>query len=310
VEFIIKIIDKFQGLSDGMKRFIVIAGAVAAAIGPILIAGGTLLMWMGGLMKTLGPVISALSKFSGIAKGLVAVLAAITSPVGLTVLAITGLATAFGIAYAKSETFRNVVSGALNGVKEVVLIVKDAIVGFVQNLFENIKMFWEENGESVLNAFKNIWNAILQAVQFVVPAIELLFKGLMLVIQLVWENIKGVITGALDVIMGTVKIFTGVFTGDFSSMWEGVKQIFSGAIQVVWNVFSLLFYGRIIKGVGSLVKIFSGSIKGLWTSVVGFFKNMFTGSVNQVTNLYNRSIHIGNLIRSAFSKVIDVMKNR
>src|SRR5699024_5327597 len=134
VEFIIKIIDKFQGLSDGMKRFIVIAGAVAAAIGPILIAGGTLLMWMVGLMKTLGPVISALSKFSGIAKGLGAVLAAITSPVGLTVLAITGLATAFGIAYAKSETFRNVVSGALNGVKEVVLIVKDAIVGFVQNL--------------------------------------------------------------------------------------------------------------------------------------------------------------------------------
>lgn len=310
VEFAIKVIQKFQGMSDGMKRFIVIAGAVAAAIGPILIAGGTLLMWIGGLMKTLGPVISALSKFSGIAKGLGAVLAAITSPVGLTVLAITGLATAFGIAYTKSETFRNVVSGALNGVKEVVLIVKDAIVGFVQNLFENIKMFWEENGESVLNAFKNIWNAILQAVQFVVPAIELLFKGLMLVIQLVWENIKGVITGALDVIMGTVKIFTGVFTGDFSSMWEGVKQIFSGAIQVVWNVFSLLFYGRIIKGVGSLVKIFSGSIKGLWTSVVGFFKNMFTGSVNQVTNMYNRVVNIGNLIRSGFSKVIDAMRNR
>src|SRR5699024_6219002 len=185
-----------------------------------------------------------------------------------------------------------------------------AVVGFAQELFNKIREFWTENGEQVMEAFKNSWNMVLAAVEFVSPAIELLFKGLMLVIQLVWENIKGVITGALDVIMGTVQIFTGVFTGDFSKMWEGVKQLFVGAIKVIWNVFSLLFYGRIIKSVGSLVKIFSGSIKGLWTKVVGFFKNMFTGSVQQVTNLYNRAISLSNLIRSGMSNAINGAKTR
>src|SRR5699024_8961453 len=304
VEFIIKIIDKFQGLSDGMKRFIVIAGAVAAAIGPILIAGGTLLMWRGGLMKTLGPVISALSKFSGIAKGLGAVLAAITSPVGLTVLAITGLATAFGIAYAKSETFRNVVSGALNGVKEVVLIVKDAIVGFVQSLFENIKMFWEENGETVLNAFKNIWNAILQAVQFVAPLIQAIFGQLMEFISNIWEGIKGVITGALEVIKGTVNVFAGVFTGDFSRMWEGVKQIFSGAINMIVNLLKITFIGQIITNIIGFVGRFSELIKSLVSKVLSYFKNLTMSAINIITSLVRNAISLANKLREMFSSII------
>jgi len=193
---------------------------------------------------------------------------------------------------------------------EVVMIVKDAVVGFAQELFSKVQEFWQSNGEQVMQALQNAWTGVLKVVEFVAPAVSLIFQGLMLVIQLVWENIKGAISGALNVIMGLVKVFSGIFTGDFTKMWEGVKQLFFGAIQTIWNVFSLLFYGRILKSVGSLVKLFAGSIRSLWTSVVGFFKNMFTGSVNQVTNLYNRSIHIGNLIRSAFSKVIDVMKNR
>ena len=310
VEFIIKIIDKFQGLSDGMKRFIVIAGAVAAAIGPILIAGGTLLMWIGGLMKTLGPVISALSKFSGIAKGLGAVLAAITSPVGLTVLAITGLATAFTIAYKKSETFRNVVNGALNGVKEVVLIVKDAIVEFVQSLFENIKMFWEENGETVLNAFKNIWNAILQAVQFVVPLIQAIFGQLMEFISNIWEGIKGVITGALEVIKGTVNVFAGVFTGDFSRMWEGVKQIFSGAINMIVNLFKITFIGQIITNIIGFVGRFSELIRGLVSKVLSYFKNLAMSAINIITSLVRNAISLANKLREMFSSIINALKNR
>src|SRR5699024_7956823 len=121
---------------------------------------------------------------------------------------------------------------------------------------------------------------------------------------------KGTIQGALNMILGIVSIFTGIFTGDFQMMWEGVKQLFFGAIQFVWNLFSLMFYGRILRGVTSLVTLFTGSIRGLWTTVVAFFKNMFIGAVKQVSSLYNRTVNIGNLIRSAFSKVIDIMKNR
>ena len=310
IDFMGNLAEKFSNMSDKTQKLIVVFSGIVAAIGPLLALGGTLLIWTSSVVKAFGALSTSIGTVGTLAKTLGAALGALTSPVSLTILAIGGLATAFGIAYAKSETFRDVVHRALSGIMEIAMIVKDAVVGFAQELFNKIREFWTENGEQVMEAFKNSWNMVLAAVEFVSPAIELLFKGLMLVIQLVWENIKGIITGALDVIMGTVQIFTGVFTGDFSKMWEGVKQLFVGAIKVIWNVFSLLFYGRIIKSVGSLVKIFSGSIKGLWTKVVGFFKNMFTGSVQQVTNLYNRAISLSNLIRSGMSNAINGAKTR
>ena len=303
-EFIGNMAKRFTGLSDETKKMIVVIASIAASFGPLFLVLGTAVMWFGSLMKTIGPLMATIGKMGGITKVLGAAFTALTGPVGLTVLAITGLATAFGIAYAKSETFRNIVGGVLNGIKDVALIVKDAVVGFAQELFTKVKAFWQSDGEQVMQALQNAWTGVLKVVEFVAPAVSLIFKGLMIVIQMVWENIKGAINGALNVIMGLVKVFSGLFTGDFSKMWEGVKQIFTGAIQTVWNVFSLLFYGRIIKGVGSFVKIFSGSIRSLWTSVVGFFKNMFTGSVNQVTNLYNRATNIGNLIKNGLSGAI------
>jgi phage-related protein len=39
------------------------------------------------------------------------------------------------------------------------------------------------------------------------------------------DSVKGVIDGALKIIMGLIKVFAGLFTGDFSKMWEGIKTI-------------------------------------------------------------------------------------
>src|SRR5699024_2786868 len=69
----------------------------------------------------------------------------------------------------------------------------------------------------------------------------------------------------------------------------------------------LLFYGRIIKGVGSLVRLFSGSIRSLWTNVVNFFKGMFTGATTQATNLFNRVISIGRNIKTGFNNIVSAM---
>src|SRR5699024_8756107 len=225
VDFMAEVLGKISKLSDESKKMIVVVGGIAASLGPLLAIGGTVIIWFGSLMKAISPVLLGLGKMSASGGVLSGVLAALTGPVGLTVLAITGLATAFGIAYAKSETFRDIVGRALNGIKDVALIVKDAVVGFAQELFAKVKAFWQSDGEQVMQALQNAWTGVLKVVEFVAPAVSLIFKGLMMVIKMVWENIKGAINGALNVIMGLVKIFSGIFTGDFTKMWEGVKQL-------------------------------------------------------------------------------------
>jgi uncharacterized protein YjbJ (UPF0337 family) len=85
-------------------------------------------------------------------------------------------------------------------------------------------------------------------------------------------NSKNVIQGAFTFIMGAVKVFTGLFTGDFGKMWEGIKQMFYGAIQFVWRYVNLMFVGRILKAGKALFTGLKAAVSVGWKSIVGFFK--------------------------------------
>lgn len=332
VTFIGTLADKFTGLSDRTKTIGIAIAGVAAAIGPLLAVGGTMLIWFGSLMKTISPIVAKLggeAGFVGALKALASRFSFLLGPVGIAIGVITTLGTVFTVAYAKSETFRNIVNNLVQKFREFIptivsfgqsvyqnfmsLVVPavQAVKTFFLDMFAKVKQFWQSDGQQVIQAITNGVNLVRSTVGAVMPVITTIigtaFKLALAVVRMVWENIKGVINGGLNVIMGLVRIFTGLFTGDFSKMWQGVKDIFFGAIQVVWNGFQLLFYGRIIKGVGSLVRLFSGSIRSLWTNVVNFFKGMFTGAVGQATNLFNRVISIGRSLNTGFNNIVRSM---
>ena len=335
----------FTSLSDEQKKMIGIFSAVAVAAGPLLMAFGSIAIFVGGVVKAVGPLLKGIGSlvtgftavtsktmtFGAAFPKLASFIGLLTGPIGITIGVITLLGTAFTVAYAKSETFRNIIQGLIQRFKEfiptivsfaqsiytnfmnLVIPAVTAVKTFFLDMFAKIKQFWQSDGQQVITAITNGVNIVKAVVSAVMPVITTIigtaFKLALAVVKMVWENIKGVINGALNVIMGLVRVFSGIFTGDFSKMWQGVKQIFSGAIQVVWNGFQLLFYGRIIKGVGSLVKIFSGSIRSLWTTVVNFFRGMFTGAVSQVTSMFNRVISIGRSLNSGFNSIIRGMVN-
>src|SRR5699024_265839 len=211
------------------------------------------------------------------------------------------------------ENFVHGIQYKFHQLKEQLNLAFTAISTFFKQMLDKMTAFWHSDGQQIIEAIKNAVTLIKNIISVTMPIITTIigtaFKLALAIVKMVWENIKGVINGALNVIMGLVRVFSGIFTGDFSKMWEGVKQIFTGAIQVIWNGFQLLFYGRIINGVGSLVKIFSGSIRSLWTTVVNFFKGMFTGAVSQVTSMFNRVISIGRSLNSGFNSIIRGMVN-
>lgn len=323
------LMDKFTGLDDRTKMIGIAIAGVAAAIGPLLAVGGTMLIWAGSLVKTFAPIVARFREASGILGILKIAFGALISPVGITIGVIAGLGAAFAIAYTKSETFRGIVQNLITRFREFIptivsfgqtiysnfmtLVVPavQAVKTFFLDMFAKVKQFWQSDGQTVIQAITNGVNFVKTIVSAVMPVVTAIigtaFKLALAVVKMVWENIKGVINGGLNIIMGLVRVFSGIFTGDFSKMWQGVKQIFSGAIQLVWNGFQLLFYGRLLKGVGSLVKLFSGSIRSLWTTVVNFFKNMFTGAVGQATSLFNRVISIGISLNSGFNNIVSGM---
>ena len=167
-----------------------------------------------------------------------------------------------------------------DALKTVALPVLQDAISFIKQKFGEIKQFWDQNGQQIIQAVQNVWKGIAAIIQVFAPIIAMIVKS-------VWENVKGIIDGALKVIMGIIKVFAGLFTGDFGKMWEGIKQIFVGAVQAIWNWINLMFLGKILgvfKSAGrSLVK----EAQWIWYNVKNFFFNLWKNVINIVTNLKN-----------------------
>ncbi|MED4851201.1 tape measure protein [Caldifermentibacillus hisashii] len=196
----------------------------------------------------------------------------------------------------------------VDGVKPLL----NEVISFVMAQVGKLTAFWDSNGSQIMQAVSNVFNFI----KSVMTSPVVLF-----VIQTIWGAIKNVISGALDMIMGVVKIFSGLFTGDWSKLWEGIKQLFSGAIDFISGLMTLQFLGGLKTIFMNLLKSGTGLMQAMWTSIVnffknfgsnvsatatemvgkviGYFKNLFTGATNVFGQLRTFGASIWNALKEA-----------
>jgi hypothetical protein len=134
------------------------------------------------------------------------------------------------------------------------------ISSYLQIKFWGIVGWWKENGDQIVQAFKNIWKAIKPVVKWLV--------------KFIWDSIKGLIDGIIQFFEGFLEFFSGVFTGDWDKAWEGIKDMFFGAVKAILNFFNLygiggikkLLLGLVKDGVKIIAKLVSG-FKTQWNSI-------------------------------------------
>jgi tape measure domain-containing protein len=170
-----------------------------------------------------------------------------------------------------------------NTIKSIALPILQDAISFIKSTLDELKKFWNENGEQIIQAVKNFFNVLAVIFNAIAPVI-------LFILKMLWDNVKGVISGALDIIMGLIKVFAGLFTGDFSKMWEGIKQLFFGAIEFVWNLINLLMVGRILGGIKAFSTKTVGLFKDLWAKTVEIFKNLDTYVMNIVSSFTSKII--------------------
>lgn len=332
-------VDWFSSLSDGSKRSIVIFGGIAAAIGPVVFGLGAFISTVGNAVTVLAPLLASIAKADGLISFLSTkvpilgtVFTALTGPIGIVLGVLAGLAVAFTIAYKKSETFRNFVNGAINSVKQTfsnfiqfiqpfIDSVKNvfkqavsAIVDFAKDIWSQINGFFNENGISIVQALQNICNFIKaifefilnfvikpimfdiwQVMQFIWPAVKALIVS-------TWENIKGVIQGALNIILGFIKFFSSLFTGNWRGVWDGIVMILKGTVQLIWNLIQLWFVGKIL----GVVRYFGGLLKGLISGIWSVIKGIFTKSLSAI---WNATKSIFGFLYNSVKSIFTNMKN-
>jgi phage-related minor tail protein/SLT domain-containing protein len=298
-----------EGMSPAGKTATLIFAGIAAAIPPVLAVIGVLIGAFGNIIGALAPVVSYVSKAGGLLNVLRTAFLAINPPVAITIGALTALGVGFVALYKKSETFRGFIDGLVGKVKELgqsmmngLKSALETVKSFLSQQIGVLKKFWEDNSSTIIAAAQNIgkvvsavFTAIGKVISFVMPAVLAIIKS-------VWGNIKGVISGALNVIMGLVKIFSGLFAGNFSKMWEGIKQVFSGAVQFLWNFIQLQMFGKLL----SLGKIFITSFKGVFTSMWTALKGIFTKGAGAAKD---GVIAAWNLLKSITTGIFNAYKN-
>lgn len=204
----------------------------------------------------------------------------------------TALLKSLGMNQATITTVVNTVSSIKQAISEFL----SEIWSFMTAIGTQIAQFWLENGSQIKQAFSDCWSIASEIIKSVMPIIVAVFQFAWPIIKEIvigtLEAIRDFIQGILKVILGIVKVFSSLFTGDWAGVWEGVKEIWFGALEAIWGYLQLWGVGRVLKwlgkfgdDIGRLFGKFWGDIKKIWNDALADLYVFFGSKLETITRL-------------------------
>ncbi|MEE5987191.1 phage tail tape measure protein [Ligilactobacillus equi] len=232
-------------LPKPIKSTIASVTLLAIAIGPLLIAVGSMITAIGSIKKVMTGL-SIAKKVKDIANSFK--LLTILNPTTLGIGAVIALGAAFVLAYKKIKPFREFINGIgkgiIKGLRPVITMV-GTIGNSLKKLFNSMKSYFSENGLSFLQAFANVFKVVAIAIgasmSGIIVTIRVALNLIKNIFSTTWGSIEQIVGGVFTAIGGLLKVFAGLFTGNWQLLWSGVKDIFSG----IWDSFKGIVGGVI-----------------------------------------------------------------
>ena len=227
-EFIAKLVDWFNSLSEKQQQMIAKIGLIVAAIGPVLLIGGKLLIGIGQLM-TFAPKIVA---FGGmIAKAFTALKAAIAvvsfNPIVLGI----GAAIAAGVLIyknwdtikAKAEELKNAISEKWTSIKETISTKMQEMNDTATQKSQELKNGVSAENEATRQAIQQKWDAMKTAVST---------KA---------ESMKTAASQKFDAMRSDVTSKIEGLKSDATEKWEAMKTAASSAFNAMKSTATSIF---------------------------------------------------------------------
>ncbi|MFP4878710.1 peptidoglycan DD-metalloendopeptidase family protein [Mammaliicoccus sciuri] len=302
--FISKIVNSSPAVGAFIGILAALVGGLMTLIPPIALAR-TAFGGLGGAAVANGKKVGFMSKALGVLRGAFKLL---LGPWGILIAA---LVTGFVIAYKKSETFRNIVNAALNGVKNTFITIGNVVKGFFQ-LFQgngqdgvimlskilppNVVVGLTNFANTVKNTFFIVFNAIkgfaiqigsqigafwakngteiTQAVKNVATIISTTFS-------FIWNN---VIKPIMTLIWNLMKFIWPGIKALVVSVWNNIKGVIQGALNIILGtikIFSSILTGNWKGAWNGLVQVLKGVVQLIWNLV----QLWFVGKIVKVAKL-------------------------
>lgn len=121
--------------------------------------------------------------------------------------------------------------------------------------------------------------------------------------ETVWDSIKQIIDGAINIIKGIIQTFIGLVTGDWTKFTEGLKAIWSGMWQTIENI---------VAGAWTLLKTAFNVLKeniasfftGMVESAFNWGKNLISGFIDGIKSMVGA---VGNAVSGVVGGVKDFL---
>lgn len=238
-------VNRFAKLPSPVKNSILVLTGLAAILGPMTIGIAALITSIGKIRGVLTGL-SIAKKIKDIANSFK--LLTILNPTTLGIGAVIALGAAFVLAYQKIKPFREFINGIGKGIikslKPVISMV-GTIGNSLKKLFNAMKSYFSENGLSFLQAFANVFKVVAISIgasmSGIIVTIRVALNLIKNVFSTTWGSIEQIVSGVFTAIGGLLKVFAGLFTGNWQLLWSGVKDIFSG----IWDSFKGIVGGVI-----------------------------------------------------------------
>ena len=309
-EWITKLVEKFNNLSETQQDQIVKFGLILAAVGPVmLILSGlfSILSKVVGGFKLFAKTISTIKTsidlvkagYTGLATqmgGIPKIIASISAgfsgvivPIVAVVSAVSVLVGAFVTLWKNSEDFRNNMTAMWNELQGVFENFANQFVSRINELGFNFSI--------VTNMLKTAWMGFCEIVQ---P----LFEG-------AFQTIIGIVSNVLDTIISLMDVFIGIYKGDWERVREGIEGVFDSIIELaigfVENVFATLgeVGANILQVLGldgaseSFRVFFTETIPSILDGAINIIESAISSIITFILEIPNNIVNIFNTVVSA-----------
>jgi len=324
IETVKNVISWWTNLDDETKMMIAKIAGIAVALGPVL-------MGMSKLIKVGLLLVKGFGLIKAIAGVVATAIGAISWPVVAVVAAIAGLIAIFVALYNENERFREIVGVVWEEIKNVIMIVVQAVSDFVMDIVGGLVDWWQENQELIMETARVVWetiqNVIVAVLDFLLPVIKTAWEGIKNNIAAAWDLITTIVKVGIEFVKGIIKAVMQMITGDWSGAWEtikntasnllsGIKDIISKQLKLVFTIISGLLnnviakfraiFGAIWSVVGDTFNKVVNSIRNGMSKAYNTVKGYFTRFKNAGRNIVNS---IADGIKGAIGKVTDAISN-
>ncbi|MDE5582198.1 MAG: phage tail tape measure protein, partial [Ruminococcus sp.] len=258
------LVDKFNALSPQTKETITKIALIVAAIGPLLIVVGKLTSGIGGVLTTFSKIPAIMTKVKGAFTVVKTAIMGISAPAVAIAAVIAVLVAAFVNLWKNNEDFRNNIIAIWDGIKATFERLTSGIVDRLNALGFDFEDFTE--------TLKYLWDWFCN---YLAPIFENVFK-----------YIGDIFSDVVDVILGIVDFFIGLFTGNWEQCWNGIKEIFTGIWDAIVNT--------VVTIIEIILNIFNTNLADFcdvwetgWNDIKEFFSDVWNGIKDFFVNVWN-----------------------